>query len=363
MVGASDRRASATILLAVLLLCLAGCADVALTQKPNEMLVRLGQREELSPAAQHADLFLDYALLADQTYADGLYRKDRGKPYDIGDGTYCLVAVGAGAPCPDGRHLTEYARRRLDRWRRIEADDDFTRFPCPHERPICTQPLGGLGVQVWVRRGRVCSEAVVAFRGTEGGSADDWLSNLRWLLRLVPLYDQYAQVQDQAPGLIDLVKHDPCFRPGHTRIVAVGHSLGGGLAQQAAYRDGGIVHVYAFDPSFVTGYYDLPVAEREANRGGLSMERVFERGEVLSYPRSLLGELYGVSDCDPRIRTIRLYTAAGSAVARHSLNRMATAFLDWSKARHDAGLSANVGLPAPTTRACASKDPAERAPA
>ena len=141
--------------------------------------------------------------------------------------------------------LTPLARSILDQWRLIYASRNPADFPCKPGRTPCTEPLPGLGVQIWVRRGEACTEAVLAFRGTDRKSSDDWISNLRWLLRLLPVYDQYAQVQDYTGDLVNAIEKEPCFVEGTTRIVAVGHSLGGGLAQQAAYMDRKIRHVYA----------------------------------------------------------------------------------------------------------------------
>ena len=333
---------------------LAGC-DIYLQQGRDEALIRVGSERRMLPAAPYADRLLDYALIADQTYTNALY-EDHPPASPIGPATYCMERQADGGPCPDARGLTAYAQARLAQWRLIYAEKNFERFGCPPERFGCLGALGGLGVQVWVRRGRVCSEAVIAFRGTDGGSADDWFSNFRWLLRVVPAYDQYTQVQDYTPGLVRMIESERCFAPGRTRIRAVGHSLGGGLAQQAAYRDGAILHVLAFDPSFVTGYYDLPKDLRERNSEGLQIERVYEHGEILAYPRFVLRQLAPLSTCDPEIRTIRFHTVDGNPIARHSLNSIATALLDWSKSDHETGVPADKPFPRPKTDACRAKD-------
>jgi dienelactone hydrolase len=84
--------------------------------------------------------------------------------------------------------------------------------------------------------------------------ASTWLAN-------VPLYDQYDQVQDHTADFVAAIEWDKCFVRGTTRIIAVGHSLGGGLAQQAAFVEPRIRHVYAFDPSVVTGSTDARVRQ------------------------------------------------------------------------------------------------------
>jgi pimeloyl-ACP methyl ester carboxylesterase len=190
------------------------------------------------------------------------------------------------------------------------------------------------------------------FRGTDGRSADDWASNLRWLLRLLPLYDQYRQVQDYTPAFIRQIEKEPCFVRGRTRIVAIGHSLGGGLAQQAAYQDSRVRQVSAIDPSFVTGVEDLDPALVAANVPGLGIDRWYERGEILSYPRFVVQQLDPPQACDPLIRTIRLNTLRGSPVEQHSLGRTATSLLAWSKARRTQGLRADLPLPGPGSQNC-----------
>lgn len=335
-------------------LLVSGCAELHLTQDRSKLLVRVGDERKLVTAASHADLFLDYALLSDQSYADSLY-PPRGKPFDVGPDTYCSGRLAPGDACRDTAGLTAYAIARLKRWRLIYASMDAADFRCPVGRAGCAQPTPGLGVQVWMRRGRVCPEAAIVFRGTDGQSADDWVSNLRFLLRLLPLYDQYEQVQDYTPAFVSTIEREPCFQRGRTRIVAVGHSLGGGLAQQTAFRDGRIRRVTAFDPSFVTGQSDLEPALVAETARGLGIERVYEHGEVLAYPRFVLRQLSPLPTCDPLIRTVRFNTLRGNPIDQHSLASMTTSLLAWSKERRAARLRADVPLPGPTPDSCAAR--------
>lgn len=288
------------------------------------MLVRAGDNIDVSlDAAPYADMFLSYSLLSQQAYQDRVY--DNMRP-DFTNLKYCYS--GGAASCTD---LMPRARSILNQWRIIYASNKKEEFPCAPGRSPCTEPLAGLGVQIWVRRGSFCSEAVVAFRGTDFQSSEDWISNLRWLLRLLPVYDQYEQVQDHTPRFVRAIENERCFVRGKTRIVAVGHSLGGGLAQQAAWMSKGIRHVYAFDPSIVTGSSDKHVRQViDHNSRGLKIERIYEHGEVIAYLRYLQRHLIPPTLCNPEIRAIRFAALKGNAVEQHSLGAMNTVLLHWS---------------------------------
>ena len=104
-----------------------------------------------------------------------------------------------------------------------------------------------------------------------------------------------------------------------TEVVAVGHSLGGGLAQLAAYSDHRIRRVYAFDPSMVTGYYSVDPPHRDRNVQGLRMERVYEFGEVLAYGRLIMLHYIPLSPCNPRVVSVRFRVFQGAPIALHSL--------------------------------------------
>jgi hypothetical protein len=300
-----------------------GCSSIHFTQDPKSMLVRTGSIDVELDAAPYADVFLTYALLSDQAYKDGVYET---RSFALEDKAYCHPA--GDASCVD---LTPLARSILSQWRLIYASMDPKHFPCKPERSGCTEPLQGLGVQIWVRQGSECRETVVAFRGTDRRSSEDWISNLRWLLRLLPFYDQYQQVQDYTPEFIKAIEKEPCFVEGRTQIVAVGHSLGGGLAQQAAYMDRKIRQVYAFDPSIVTGSSDSPVKKVwDQTVPGLKIERIYEHGEFLAYLRFLQRHLLPPPACNPQVRSIRLGALHGSITSQHSLSGLITILLHWS---------------------------------
>jgi hypothetical protein len=307
-----------------LALLVAECA--ALVQKPDEVRIKVGTVDETRKSAAYSDIFLPYLLIADQTYRDNVYNLPHRA--DIEDFQYCYL----GQPerfCDPRYDGTRYARDVLKAWRVIYASKDVKDFPCDPRRPLCTEPVPGLGVQIWVRND--CSEAVIAFRGTDGGNLDDWKSNLHFLLRLSPLYDQYRQVYDHTPRFVEIVAGDRCFRHGRPNIVVAGHSLGGGLAQHATFRDSAIRRAVTFDPSFVTAMLDVDPAEWTRNVQGLQIERAYERGEILALPRLIVSEFVPLTACNPQIRTIGFNALSGNPIQQHSLGRMAKAMLQWSR--------------------------------
>lgn len=151
---------------------------------------------------------------------------------------------------------------------------------------------------VWERRtksGKVAEIAIV-FRGTEGDQRQDWFSNLRWF---IPTRfrgeDQYDITRFWVSRAFEAELQERMRRnevPEDVKIVAIGHSLGGGLAQQLAYalprnayhpiRVGKVV---ALNSSPVTGWYTTDNPPRDENTRGLKIDRVFEHGEALAYIR------------------------------------------------------------------------------
>jgi hypothetical protein len=180
----------------------------------------------------------------------------------------------------------------------------------------------------------------VAFGGTVINNENDWMANLRWFL---PKWvqanrpDEYSEtVQIFAPAFLQEFKNkldsgdlEWTFLRSAT-IYSTGHSLGGGLAQQFAYAlplDPAVPrvkHVYAFDPSPVTGFYSVEAALRDQNRKGLYIDRIYERGEVLAIVRSFTSFLVQPSVSEPTIRGVRysLFYPA-NPVAGHSMTALA----------------------------------------
>jgi hypothetical protein len=299
-------RSSRALLLAAAMVAvaLAGCA-----QSPKNVAVGIGTsayRE--TPAQPFAYLYLPYAQMAVLAYTD--------QPY-LTNGCPSAVRLRAS---PTEENLT--AAARLDG---LSAGGWTCLFGqagavgCPPGRR-CAE---GLEYHVWRRKN--CGEAVIAFRGTDSGDIGDWLSNLRWFVSS-SVFDQYDQVQVAMKGVIAEIDRSGC-RP--RVIVATGHSLGGGLAQHAAYADTRINYVYAFSPSPVTAFFGVPFPVRSEASRELGIDRIYESGEILSLPRYLVSGAFPTSPCRPRVRVVRFSTGTNvSLVERHRIAHLTQGIAD-----------------------------------
>ena len=307
-------RTVKAIAAAIVLPLLAGCAGLHLDQGPDQVIQRTegednyAERQKAGPVAARV---LPYALLAEQSYDPTVYASHRIAPR----ATAC--AVDDPKDC-DARADGQRAARWLDEWRYVWSCNGAD------ECGVLTATQGervsdGVGVQIWARKGARCPEAVIAFRGTVGGDKGDWESNFHWILRAFPIYDQYEQVRDHVGDFIGHIERDKCYRAGSTEIIAVGHSLGGGLAQLAAYSDRRIRRVYGFDPSMVTGFYSVDPPNRDRSVQGLGIERVYEFGEVLAYGRLIMLHTIPLSPCNPRVVSVRFRVFHGAPISLHSL--------------------------------------------
>ena len=155
----------------------------------------------------------------------------------------CLIAVaGILVPCEsahaDNRSCVPLTARQVQKNQRVAADaakyatyailsnDAYSRakrIPLPKgwvevEELRETKTAAGLELAVYeMRDGAKLVEAVVAFRGTD--ERKDWIQNLIPFFRnqIPPAEEAFARIVDRYKGQ-------------DVRLVATGHSLGGGLA-------------------------------------------------------------------------------------------------------------------------------------
>lgn len=120
-------------------------------------------------------------------------------------------------------------------------------------------------------------EAVISFRGTEntvGQLLKDWTTNASAAFGIQP--KQYELASNYLPDLIIALKS----QNPDIKIYAVGHSLGGGLAQQAGYQFRDIRKVFTFNTSPVTNWTYLRFRGKVENEYP-TIYRIYHGGEFL----------------------------------------------------------------------------------
>jgi pimeloyl-ACP methyl ester carboxylesterase len=165
----------------------------------------------------------------------------------------------------------------------------------------------------------------------------DWISNAGRFAS--PYDDYYHQLRRNIDGILTRIKGLDCYRRASSkpRIVSTGHSLGGGLAQFAALANkpngsARISKVFAFDPSPVTGAHLIKAEIRSQNAEGLTIDRIYQDGEILSYARRAIQEYPPAGSlCNPIVRTVKVDAVAGSsAFGLHGMNPLAVQIVDSS---------------------------------
>jgi hypothetical protein len=279
----------------------------ALLQTSRQVVVRFPGARLLSaplPIASYAQEHWEYAWLSVAAYnkTPAAAKKARKRLTNLG-------------PSPEA--TLESAGWRL--WKDFPDDGVLRKIKATHLR-----------VEIWQRNEP--DIIAVTFGGTVFNNGKDWRANLRWFS---PGHrDEYTDVvQTFAPELAKRL-HEKLSATGHPDpprvvLVATGHSLGGGLAQQFAYSlpvDSlvKVARVYAFDPSPVTGFFSVQRKLRNHNKRGLSIDRIYERGEILALLRSLVSLFYKPTARNAAIKGVRYALFhAWNPIAAHSITGLA----------------------------------------
>jgi hypothetical protein len=287
---------------------LGACASLS-NQPRDEVHVRVGPEPERAYRAEsYAALYASYAMMSSLAYT-GRENLNRNL-------------------CPEPSLLDRQNDTQIIAWMRsLNAMKWHCVFglsetlPCPHRYRDCN-PVGVPDLQVWRRDNPFCNELVIAFRGVNLMDPSDW-SYLRWLL---PRLDENEPMQVRVENI---ATNTGCPGAG-TRIITVGHSLGGGLAEETAYANGRIRYVYAFNAFPVAGFVNPDSSVRARNKIGLGVDSVNEAGEILAIPRLLL-KGPGTS-CNPRIRTVQFnLVPIGLPIEKHRIDTLTMNMLELSR--------------------------------
>lgn len=182
-----------------------------------------------------------------------------------------------------------------------------------------------LGIEVW--KNSEYKLVAIVFRGTVKG-INSWIANLHWIIRWLPIRDQYDEIREIVPLIISELNE--LLTQGY-QIISTGHSLGGGLAQHANYLNESIKNSFVFNSSPVTGWSDVDPEEREKNVTGSRIYRMYERGEILHNLRFFINISYLMNpkpNQDPFFVEHRLNLMRTGAVTSHGIQPLAYGLRD-----------------------------------
>jgi hypothetical protein len=278
------RLLTGAVLILVVLGLLAGCGTIKTWHAGWSMYDKNNAPESPAPEL-HKDPYLlevaqKFGLYA--LFAGVVYRNDYAD-YDERDKNGCDY-LGPGKQVE--KHLRYGMPGRVDgerwigweRWK-PEAEDGPVKACFDRE---------GLYYETYVLRNAAgeMEAAVIAYRGTENYGRQfilDWKSNASALFGFEPT--QYALAKYQLKPLVEALEQKlKKSSSGKVDLVAVGHSLGGGLAQQAGYLAPQIDKVVTFNPSPVTNWSSLRY-KGQVNVAYPAIYRIYHTGEVLDKVR------------------------------------------------------------------------------
>ena len=162
-------------------------------------------------------------------------------------------------------------------------------------------------------------EAVIAFRGTEnrmGETLKDWMANISAFFGFEPA--QYELARGLVPSLVAAL----CDASPGVRISATGHSLGGGLAQQAGFLSRYVSEVVTFNTSPVTNWTHLRLNKLVDNKYPI-IYRLYHGGEALEKVRFITSN---VTDAQYGRHDIGVQYEPRSDFSGHSMEIITCAF-------------------------------------
>lgn len=222
-----------------------------------------------------------YGLMA--LLSEAVYRRDLRR--DVRNAGCTYQDPGADAPVPEyGMPVTHDGKWK--RWVPKQHTNVSTSNNSTAQVEACLNDSSGLYYETYVleRNGKPV-EAVIAFRGTENHSGQtfiDWESNAAAFFGFEP--KQFAVARQHLPELIKAL--NGYFAEYHVKpkIYATGHSLGGGLAQQAGYMSRDILEVFTFNTSPVTNWTQL-AWDGDVRNAYPIIHRIYHGGEFLENVR------------------------------------------------------------------------------
>lgn len=301
-------------------------------------------------AFKFAGYYAPYAIQAALSYVND--HQIQGGPDNFGDAA-----------------IVEKAKRLFRQW---EYQFDSTNYVicanpsdknCNVDRPDrwTWYSADGLYYQVWARQraNGTCSEVSIAFRGTVNSSIAlalaSWSSNAHGIVPRVD--DEYDQLARRLDAVIEQIKQMGCYKRsnGRVQIVSVGHSLGGGLAEFAAFatKAGRIRKVFTFNSSPITAPDLVTDQTWSVNKQRLTIDRLYQEGEVLSkYAVIRNRQQTPPMECDPTVRTVqinafkagapqtffqrvvrRVSPSAYNAYEEHGIVPLASKLVEWTDER------------------------------
>lgn len=301
---------------------LTGCGTLKTWSADHQYLEKGNDSTEYNPEndAKLQETAQRYGLMA--LLSEAVYRRDLSR--DVRDDEGCAyLDTGGDTPAPSyGMPATHNGKWK--RWVPTHSINALTPINSTIPADACWSDKSGLYYETYVleREGKIV-KAVIAFRGTEnrlGQTFRDWRSNISAFFGFEP--EQYAAARQRLPTLIKALRESFIKHDGKPRIYATGHSLGGGLAQQAGYMSTDIFEVFTFNTSPVTNWSHLAL-DGEVRNAYPIIHRVYHGGEFLENARfvstSVTNARFGRHD-------VGVQLDMRSPVGGHSIQLMACEF-------------------------------------